>query len=272
MWSPGMLAVSSCSPYPSQIRPRGPAAAPGRAAWAASAAGRQGCPAYAQPYLAHLGGYQPSEAVAEAVIEAEVEARGRRRPRRDQLVCANPSTSSHELRAGCPAGRPSSSAESRAETQPAARAARRSRAAAAPRDASAWRGSSSRGRRPRTSVSRTPAWQRAAPTPGRRTWSRTTACPLFSHCSSRCPPAAKAPAPKTSSSTAQKPVEPAVGRKVALHRFYQRRAVVGGGSQLEAAAYAATVSSRRQAEQAPQHTARPLPLSVWVPSCWVASL
>ena len=37
----------------------------------------------AQPYLAHLGGYQPSEVVAEAVVEAEVDARGRRRPRRD---------------------------------------------------------------------------------------------------------------------------------------------------------------------------------------------
>ena len=34
-----------------------------------------------------------------------------------------------------------------------------------------------------------------------------------SHCSSRCPPASKAPAPKTGSSTAQKPVEPAPGRK-----------------------------------------------------------
>ena len=55
----GMLAVSSCSPYPSQI------------------GCRQLAVRDAQPYLAHLGGYQPSEVVAEAAVEAEVDARGR---------------------------------------------------------------------------------------------------------------------------------------------------------------------------------------------------
>jgi hypothetical protein len=54
-----MLAVSSCSPYPSQI------------------GCRQLAVRDAQPYLAHLGGYQPSEVVAEAAVEAEVDARGR---------------------------------------------------------------------------------------------------------------------------------------------------------------------------------------------------